>query len=248
MELRVLALVAACSGGKAKTVEDAAHTTPHVDAPPPREAPRAEPAGGNGDVQVRVEWKEVPLAARASPGRTSCGTPIVPAVMPTTMWGIPDVVIELEGAPAAPPRRSIVLANCALAPRVVTGTKLMIASAAAEPAKLRLQQIGKLPLGSAPIAGGKARDIYLPIAGHEVDASLDPGAIYTLEDATIVAGDALAVTDATGTAVLRGVASGNHAVTAWLPARSGQPARIARGKVTVTAGALAEVTLDLAKP
>ena len=250
MELRALLLVAACSGSKGKSVEDARipQASAPRDAPAPHDAAARAQPGGKGDVQIRVEWKDVPLAARASPGRTSCGVAIAPAVAPTTMWGIPDAVVELEGAPVATAPNRIVLADCALSPRVVTATKLAIASAALEPAKLRLQEIGKLPLGGAAVAGGKARDVYLPIAGHEVEVALDAGAIYSLADATIVAGDTLAVTDATGTAVVRGVPSGTHAITAWLPARSGQPARVAHGKVTVTAGALAEVTLDLAKP
>ena len=44
---------------------------------------------------------------------------------------------------------------------------------------------------------------------------------------------------------LHEVPAGPHAVTAWLPPRAGQPARIARGTVTA-AGSLAELSLRLA--
>src|SRR5262245_34352729 len=43
-----------------------------------------------GDAQIRVEWADVPVAARASPGRTPCNTPRAPSVAPTTTWGVPD--------------------------------------------------------------------------------------------------------------------------------------------------------------
>ena len=90
-----------------------------------------------------------------------------------------------------------------------------------------------------------------------VSVPLDAGAVYELatadkdpETAWIVApaaraARAAAVTDDSGWAVLRGLPTGSPAVTAWLPPRSGQPARIARGTVTISAGALAELTLPL---
>jgi hypothetical protein len=38
---------------------------------------------------------------------------------------------------------------------------------------------------------------------------------------------------------------GTHHLRAWLPPRAGQPARHAEGQVTVVAGDLAELTLEL---
>ena len=97
-----------------------------------------------------------------------------------------------------------------------------------------------------------ARTIYLPIAGHAVDVALDADTLYTLaygsDDVATVATGAMAVTDGSGNVVLRGLPAGVHTVTAVLPARNGLESRTATGQVTVTAGALAEVTVDIGRP
>jgi hypothetical protein len=226
-----------------------AHVTP-IDAAVPID-PNAK-----GDVQVRVEWKDVPADARAAPGRTACGTARPAAVAPTVLWGIADVFVAIDAAspsPSATPS-TIRLTDCVLAPRagVAHGT-LTIASGMTAPAKLTVQRAGQLPLGGA-VKEDKARELYLPIAGHEVEVALDAGSIYRIasgdEVAWVVATDHpyVAVTEASGNVVMRGVPAGTHAVTAWLPPRSGQPARIAKGTVNVAAGALTDVTLDITKP
>ena len=256
MDLRLATLVAiaACSGSKAKVVDDARGLRHGDAAVAPHEADVPVDPTKLGDVQIRVEWKDVPTEARAEPGRTTCGTPRAPAVAPTTLWGIPDVLVQLDATGKAAPRaQRIVLADCALAPRVAVASTLTVASETEAPAKLALVKAGALPLGgdskdSAP------RDIYLPTAGHEVDLGAEPSAIYRVgagdEVAWLVASDSpfVAITEASGNVVLRDVPAGTHAVTAWLPPRAGQPGRVARGKITVTQGALAEITLDLTKP
>lgn len=216
----------------------------------------ADPAAagdGIGDVHVRVEWKDVPVGARATPGRTACNTPRPPAVAPTTLWAIPEVFVAIA-APGTTTRAAqrITLAGCTLSPRaVVTSGSVTVASASESPAKLVVQRAGTLPLGGT-LSDDKARDLYLPVAGHQVSIALDAGAIYRIsgaDDAWVVASDSpfVAVTDAGGSATLRGIPTGTHEVVAWLPARSGQPARVARAKVTVTTGSLADVTVDLTK-
>ena len=262
MELRVVvvAVVVGCSGGKPKVVEDArsAHHGDATQHPAARVGYRVDPKIEKGDVQIRVEWKDVPTVARASSSFTACGTPRAASVAPTTTWGIPDVLVVIgvdHGKPFDPPRPRVVLEQCALAPRVtIAGTTLAIASATEAPAKLALAKTGQLPLGGDALTT-TPRPVYLPIAGHEVEVALEPG-VHTLqiegdsEAAIIVAAEMpyLAITDATGQVVLRDVPTGTHAVTAWLPPRAQQPARIAQGKVTVAAGALSEVTVDLTKP
>ena len=67
------------------------------------------------------------------------------------------------------------------------------------------------------------------------------------ETSWIVAAPA-AITEANGQVVLRGVPIGKHEVTAWLPARGNQMARVATGTITVTANELAELTIDLEPP
>ena len=252
MDLRfALVVVAACSGNKAATkpvVDDARAPVA------PTEADVKIDPSVKGDVQIRVEWKDVPADARAAPGRTTCGTARAAAVAPTTTWGIPEVFVALDGTGATTERtQRLVLANCALMPRVVLASgSLVIASATEQPAKLTIVKAGSLPLGSA-LKDDKSRDVYLPIAGHEVAVPVEANTIYRVtyaEDvAWVIATDSplVAVTEGSGTVVMRGVQGGTHAVTAWLPPRAGQAARIAKGKVTVQNAALAEITLDLTK-
>lgn len=226
MDVRLLVLLAACSGGKPK-LEDA-RTLPHPPAPEgsAHALDAAASAGsaaippGKGDVSIRVEWHDVPPAARAP---KPCG----PDVSPTTTWGIPDAVVTLPHA-GAPPAARVTVDRC-VRPRVqVSGDSLTIASALLQPATLALDD----------------RPVMLPIAGHEVTAQLTDGRHE------VVAGDAkawvirdanAAVTDATGVAVLRDIPSGVYPVTAWLPAAN----LSAKGEVTVMPNALAEVTLTL---
>jgi hypothetical protein len=264
---------AACSG---KRPEEAAHVASPGDAArdAPREpatadaaAPTTAPAGGSGaraaspgrgatgatgttgDLQVRVEWPDVPVPARSSPGRTPCGTPRAPAVAPTTTWGIPEALVVVDGAPrpADPPAAHIVLADCALAPRLAAGASLAITSAVDRPARLALRKRGAID----HLVAGDPVPVLLPIAGHTATASVEAGAIYSIEtdgpdpESAYIAAMPAQVTDATGHALVRGLAPGAHAVTVWLPPRAGQPARLGRGTATITAGELTELTIPL---
>ena len=248
-------LLAACSSRAA--------TPPHVieDARKPPVAAVAVPNGpyrvddkaAHGDVQIRVEWKDVPVAARAAPGRTACGTAIAGAVAPTTTWGIPDVLVMIDvdhgKALAAQPAR-IVLDHCALAPRVVIGSSLVVAGAMDAPAKLSFGRVGAARPFAIPVKGTQAI-AELPVIGHEVELPIEPGsllAIASAEDSALAVSPPTpyyAITEANGQVALRDVPVGTFAVEALLPARSGQPAQVANGTVTVTANALAEVTLQL---
>ena len=261
MDLRTGALVvlAACSS-KARVVEDARSAKPPHDATAiqiPTGPYRADPATfANGDVQLRVEWKDVPTVARASPGRTTCGTPRPPAVTPTTTWGIPDAIVMIDvdhGKPLTDPQARVVLEHCGLSPRIaIAGANVTVASAADAPAQLsftRTQVARTLevrpPDKTQPLA------VQLPITGHEVAIALAADAIFTVgyadESAAIVAATTpyYGVTEANGQIVLRDVPVGTFAVAALIPARAGQPARAGKGTVTVTANALAEVTIDV---
>ena len=250
MDVKWLLLFAACSGSKSRP-EDARHV-PHE---PPRDALVATdaPATGDGDVQIRVEWKDTPVIARQSPGRNACGAAKAASVAPTTTWGVPEVFVALDipGSPATHDAH-LLLQDCVLSPRIaIAGSALTLESGVSEPAKVSLHEVGKLPFGGN--LTDAARTVYLPIAGHEVVATLEPGALYRVDSddsaAWIVAADRpyFAITEANGQVILRDVPVGAHPVTAWLPPRGDQPARIAQGTVTVVAGGLAEVTLDLSK-
>jgi hypothetical protein len=145
----------------------------------------------------------------------------------------------------------VALADCTLAPRLAAAASLAITSAVDRPAKLVLRNRGTLD-HLDHLAAGDPVPVMLPIAGHTVAAALDPGAIYSLETdapgpelAFIVALPEGRVTDATGHALIRELAPGAHAVTAWLPPRAGQPAHLGRGTAKVTAGELTELTIKL---
>lgn len=254
----VLAVVlVACSGAKSKPTEDARATARRdagvvapvaIDASVDAAAP-APPKGG--DLQVRVEWRDVPVAARAPSGRTACNTPRRPAVEPTTTWGVPDAFVIVDGAAATDAPARIVLRDCLLAPRVAAGPSLLVESASEEPAQVMLAKRGEVG-ALAQLGAGKPRTILLPIAGHAVSVELDAKGVYELatagkqpDIAWVIAAPAT-ITDAAGHAVIRELAPGTHEVTAWLPPRAGQPARIARGTAEIKVGELADVTLQVA--
>lgn len=241
------AVAVGCSSGTSRAVEDAKRPHASSEAPPPAEpAPAPEPRPApTGDISVRVVWVGVPVAARTSPGKTACGTPRAPQVAPTTTWGIPEVLVTLDGAslPAtgAAPEARVRYGGCAATPRLVRGTSLVVESEDDHPTRVVLREQG----------GGAARPIQLPIAGHSVSVPLTPGGVYELvaakgitDGAWIVAGPGT-ITDGSGVATFRDVPPGTYAARAWLPARGGQPARQAQGEVTVGAGDLAELTLEL---
>jgi len=241
--------VAACSSGKPRTPEDARRATPPGDAAVVTADAPSAPKPPSGDVQVRVEWANVPPAARSSPGKTACGTARAAAVAPTTTWGIPEVVVIVDGAPSSLGEAHVRLADCALSPRIAIGSTLVLDTAADRPAVVALAQRGQLA-DLRKLAAPTPREIQLPITGHAVTTSLTAAAIYELtvargDSAWVVATQA-AITDPSGVVLVRDVPPGVHTVRAWLPPRGDQPSRHAVGDVTVVPDDLAELTLQLA--
>ncbi|MDQ3341562.1 MAG: hypothetical protein M4D80_40945 [Myxococcota bacterium] len=252
MELRLIVLLlAACSSNKPRTGDDATHPPPPLrDAAFAIDAPVVVPssAGKTGDLQVRVEWRDVPIPMRASPGRTACKTPRLPTVAPTTTWGVPEVLVVVEGATIPSASSRIVLADCALAPRIVASTSVVVESATDRPTQLSLAKRGDLA-SIDKLEKGTPRPVQLPIAGHAVALPLDASGIYELaadtETAWIVAAPNAGVTESNGALLVRDLTPGSYAVTAWLPPRAGAPAKLAKGTATVVAGDLADLTLTL---
>ncbi len=256
----LLLAVLGCSGksrppgdaSTAATLGDAA-VAARADAASSDAAPRPPAASPtSGEVQVRVEWKDVPVVARTSPGPTPCATARGAAVVPTTTWGIPDVLVFVTGASSASAAR-VVLADCALSPRLAAARAVELVSAVDRPARVTLTRRGATVsvLAGTLDAKAAAQAVRLSIAGHGVALALEADAVYELatvdpdpETAWIATG-AAGTTDAAGLATIPDVAPGSHVVTAWLPPRAGRPARIARGTVEVTAGAVGELTLQL---
>jgi hypothetical protein len=252
-----LALVVLGCGGGANGAGDApaAVTTPAVVAAPPADAAVATPdaaiAVGDGLV-VTVTWTKVAAALRNSPGRTSCNTPRAAQVSPTTMWGIPEAMVVVDGAPATTgDAAAITLGGCAFTPRLVAaGSSLTITSATLRPARVTVTRRGTVAQLEALADGETPLVIQLPIAGHSVVVPLEAGAVYELatddakdpETAWVIAGAGAAVTDATGQATFPNVAAGALKVTAWIPPRGGRPAKLAQRP-----GARGELTIDFGK-
>lgn len=209
-----------------------------------------------GQARVRVEWPDVPAAARRSPGVTPCGTARAPSVAPTTTWGVPEALVILDGEPATGAEVRVELAACALAPRALVGASLAVVSATESPAQVALVRRGALadldhPLASAP----SPRALALPIAGHRVVAALEPLALYAVATTDAATADAAelawvatargAITDASGVALLTGLSPGSHAFTAYLPPRAGQPPRVAHGRAIVAVNDVVDVVVTL---
>jgi len=159
--------------------------------------------------------------------------------------------VFVDGAPPITPHETrVMIDRCAVMPRIAIGSRVAIASAADRPLAATLAKRFAI---SEPKRAIKASPVViaLPIAGHEVTTQLATDAIYRvapdgndIDDGWIVGGTAF-ITDATGVALIKDVPPGKHAVRVWLPPRGGQPARDAKGEVTVEVGDLAELTLAL---
>jgi hypothetical protein len=250
--LACVLLIAACGSSKPRSVDDARRpaTATATDATPIDAA--AKPAATTGDVQVRVEWADVPVAARTSPGMTSCGTPRAAAVAPTTTWGIPEALVIVDGAPPVTGQARVRFADCALTPRLVVGGSIALDTTADRPLAIRLAHRFQATALRSAVEAASPRTVQLPIAGHTATLPLAANEVLELSadvkdsDPAWVVGGAGAVTDASGTVLVEDVPVGTHTVRAWLPPRAGQPARLAEGTVTVAAGDLAELTLVLA--
>lgn len=251
-----ICFVVACSSNKPRGAEDAAHV-PRADAtlvdvrPSDASMGSATPVASTarrGDLQVRVEWKNVPVAMRASPGRTACKTARPAAVAPTTTWGIPDVVVFIDGAVIPPTSARVVLADCVLAPRVLTTSQLVLESAVDRPARVTFAKRATIDV-LAEIDTARPRTIQLPIAGHAVALPLDDGGVYELaageETAWVIASAHAGVTEANGALLVKDLAPGSYAVRAWLPPRAGAPSKLVKGTATVVAGDLAELVIAL---
>ena len=241
-----LACCVACGGNRARAGDDA-HAIPRSDGSP------GDAAAPTGELQVRVDWKTVAPVSRRSPGPTRCNMPRAPAVAPTTTWGIPDAFVIVEGGPP-PPEARVVLADCALRPRVAAASVLVVESAVDRPARVTLVKHGTIAdLATATLHPGDPRVIQLPIAGHAVAIPLDANSIYQLategedpETAWIIAGPAY-VTDATGQVVVAGLPIGARSAAAWIPPRGNQSGRFATGSSAIVANELAELAIDVGR-
>lgn len=249
----LLVVLASCGGGKRPAGEDATRAARDAatGAVIPDAGSAAAVATTTGEAAIRVEWKAVPPGARQSPGKTACQTPRAAAVAPTTMWGIPDAIVLAAKAPA-PGEARIVLADCALAPRVAVARELVVESTLDRPATLVLVKHGTITALGA-LAPTTPRTLQLPIAGHAVTVALEAGAVYRLaivgptgpdDEVAWIVNAPGAVTDAGGLATLK-LPTGSHEVTAWLPARGGQGWKVVKSTVAVEADQLAELAIDL---
>lgn len=256
----LLACVCACGSGKPKVADDARSAAAAKDASArdaAKDAAARDGAGDattatTGDVQIRVEWPDVPVDARSSPGVTSCGTPRAAAVAPTTLWGVPDVLVIVDGAPPATGEVRMRLTDCAFSPRLAVGASLALDTTVDRPVTVRVARHFQTTALRAPTDTEAPRTVQLPIAGHTVRLPLAAGDVVELTsdvkdaDPAWAIGGAGVITDSSGAAHIKDVPAGPHAVHAWIPPRAGQPARYAEGTITVTPGELTSLTLSFA--
>ena len=214
---------------------------------------------GGGTINVRVEWKDAPVAARRSPGRDPCGAPRPPQAAVHTLHGVRDVVVWLDGIergkapPPAATAAAVALRACRLEPAVQLAPR---ADAPLTVTNLD-ERRAAVELGWAEAPGGDVTVVArtaLPVVGHAISAPQRPWLTRVTADA---AGDDAAwivvpphpyaaVTDEAGAAALADGPAGTYTARAWLRPGAGQPARAAQAEVTVTAGAAVDVVLSLA--
>lgn len=217
-------------------------------------------------LEVRVEWASAPPTMRARSGVTACGTPRAPRVQVHTLGGVAGVLVVVDidagrALDAATPTPDVVITGCAIGPRLLVvpqvPAEVVVRSTDLRRHAVTLRELGApTGVGLAALAPGDAATpvVGLPWAGAAVQRALagptvlraalvgdDTDAAWVVATGTPYAG----VTDETGVVQLGDAPAGTFAVTAWLPPAAGQAARLARGMVTVAAGAPATVTLHL---
>lgn len=213
-------------------------------------------------LEVRVEWASAAPALRARPGVTPCGTPRPPRVAVHTLGGVAGalVIAEIDAGralPAATPT-TIAVTGCVAAPRLtVVPTLPATVELRSQDARRHALTIREVALPMAAALGDLRFDaavgeLALPWAGAAVRREVAAPAVLQVvlgdtpdDPAWVVAtGTPYAgVTDETGAVQLGDAPAGTFPVTAWLPPAAGQAARVARGTVTVVAGAPASLTL-----
>ncbi len=251
----------ASAGPVAPGALDAAPVTPPGTVAPYLLAAASADGGvvGGGAINVRVEWKDAPVAVRRSPGRDPCGAPRPPFAEVHTLHGVRDVVVWIDGiargkAPPAEAPAQLSLRACRLVPAV------QIAARADASLQLRSYDDRRVAAtlawveapGAEPVTVAHAE---LPVVGHEIAAALRPWAVRVTSDASGADAAAwvivpphpyVALTDEAGAAVLADVPAGTYTVRGWLRPGTGQAAREASGEVTIAAGGTVDVTLSIA--
>ena len=215
-------------------------------------------------LEVHVEWASAPPAMRTRPGVTACGTPRAPRVQVHTLGGVAGalVVVDIDAGralDAAAPTPDVVVAGCAIGPRLVVQPRVpadvVVRSNDLRRQVVTLREVGASTgagLGALALDDGAGPSVTLPWAGAAVQRALagptvlraalvgaEGDAAWVVATGTPYAG----VTDETGVVRLGDAPAGTFAVTAWLPPAAGQAARLARGMVSVVAGAPATLTL-----
>jgi hypothetical protein len=210
-------------------------------------------AGAGPRVVVHVEWKDAPAAVRASPGLDACDDPRPGFARVHTLEGVADVVVWVDepGVFATTAKPTITVRRCHLEPGVLLADKqVRVSSAIGDRVDVELKS-------ADAIGDVEPKDVLasftLPVIGHTTAVEVKPGVVAVTTSASvdpayvvIPPSAVAAVTDDTGDAVLTGLAPGDHPVIAWLHGGAGQPAKTARGTVTVKAGEKATLTLSLA--
>lgn len=269
----LVCLMVACGGGKrsertqsqhdggdggAATVEPAPPTTPEGAAPPYLLAP-VDGAGtviGAGSVDVFVSWSDPPAELLRSPGFDACGQRRAPPVSVHTLHGLRDALVTIEGiargrAPEPPRPTELIVAGCALEPRV------QVASRLGAPLAVRSASERRTEIALDRLEGGdRIAHFAMPLIGQRYELPLTDSGLYRATLATEHAAYVyapphpyVAVTDEAGHARFSDVPPGTYEIVAWHPpVAAGAEPLVARGEVTVEAGGAAELTLEPRPP
>lgn len=214
--------------------------------------------GGNGSIDVTVEWLSPPAALLSSPGRNRCGAPLRPPVAIDALGGVAGAVVTLEGmarplpAEGAAAPAELAVKDCQVTPRALRmarpGGPLLVINDDERRHEVSLARLGD---EGAPLAV-----VPLVLVGETVAVPLErPGVVRaaTAEDPSaasfvVVPEHAdVAVSDEHGRVRFDAVPVGTYAVAVWHPpVAKGEAPIERRAQVSVSAGGAASATISLA--
>ncbi len=224
------------------------------------EAGGAAPAsgGGDGSIEVTVEWLAPPAALLASAGRNRCGAPLRAPVAIDALGGVAGAVVTLEGMSrpvAASPKTApaeLAVVDCQVTPRALRlagpGQPLLVINDDERRHEVALARLGS---EAAPVAV-----VPLALVGETVAVPLErPGVVRaaTAEDPAAVSFVVVpehadvAVSDEHGKVRFDAIPAGKYTVAVWHPpVAKGEAPIERRAEVSVSGGSVASATVSLA--
>ena len=257
-----LAAICAAAGCSSGSKSGGGAAVQPGDAGGDRRAPAASgqgTGGGNGAIDVTVEWLAPPAALLASPGRNACGAPLRPPVAIDALGGVYGAVVTLEGGAPRPeppadkaPPVELAVKDCQVTPRALrlarAGEPLLVVNDDQRRHEVSLSRLGA---EAAPIAV-----VPLALVGQTVAVPLERAGVVraaTAEDpaaasfVVVPEHGGVAVSDEHGKVRFDAVAPGTYSIAVWYPpVAKGEAPIERRAEVVVSAGVAASATVSLA--